>query len=41
VITAPVGYTRSQAFEYVFKQFKAEYGSPLTVLFYDLNENEI
>lgn len=41
VITAPVGYTRSQAFSYVFDQFKKEYGGPLTVLFYDLNENEI
>lgn len=41
VITAPVGFTRSQAFSYVFEQFKAAYGSPLTVLFFDLAKNEI
>ena len=41
VITAPVGFTRKQAFEYVFAQFKEDYGSPLTVLFFDLHENEI
>jgi hypothetical protein len=41
VITAPVGFKRSQAFSYVFEQFKKDYGSPLTVLFFDLAENEI
>ena len=41
VITAPVGFTRAQAFDYVFKQFKADYSGPLTVLFFDLGENEI
>jgi hypothetical protein len=41
VITVPVGFTRSQAFSYVFEQFKKDYGSPLTVLFFDLAENEI
>jgi len=40
VITAPVGFKRSQAFEYVFAQFKKDYGSPLTVLFFDLQLNE-
>lgn len=40
VITVPVGFTRASAFEYVFKQFKADYGSPLTVLFFDLQMNK-
>jgi hypothetical protein len=41
VITAPVGFTRMQAYDYVIAQFKERYGSPLTVLFFDLAENEI
>lgn len=41
VITVPVGYTRKQAYDYVFAQFKETYGGPLTVLFFDLAENEI
>ena len=41
VITVPVGFTRASAFDYIFKQFKADYGSPLTVLFFDLGENEL
>lgn len=41
VITVPVGFTRKQAYDYVFAQFKETYGSPLTVLFFDLAENEI
>lgn len=40
-ITVPVGFTRKQAYDYVFAQFKERYGSPLTVLFFDLAENEI
>lgn len=41
VITVPDGFTRADAFEYVFKQFKADYGSPLTVLFFDLQPNKL
>lgn len=41
VITVPVGFTRAEAFDFVFKQFKEDLGSPLTVLFFDLAENEI
>jgi hypothetical protein len=41
VITVPVGFTRKQAYDYVIAQFKERYGSPLTVLFFDLAENEI
>jgi hypothetical protein len=41
VITVPAGFTRAAAFEYVFKQFKADYGSPLTVLFFDLQPNKL
>lgn len=41
VITVPDGFTRASAFDYVFKQFKADYGSPLTVLFFDLQPNKL
>jgi hypothetical protein len=41
VITVPDGFTRVSAFDYVFKQFTAEYGSPLTVLFFDLQPNRL
>ena len=41
VITVPVGFTRKQAYDYVFAQFKETYSGPLTVLFFDLAENEI
>lgn len=41
VITVPDGFTRSQAFDFVFKQFKADYGSPLTVVFFDLQPNKL
>ena len=41
VITVPDGFTRASAFDYVFKQFKTDYGSPLTVLFFDLQPNQL
>lgn len=41
VITVPDGFTRASAFDFVFKQFKADYGSPLTVLFFDLQPNKL
>ncbi|MEV5236456.1 hypothetical protein [Streptomyces pseudogriseolus] len=41
VITVPDGFTRAAAFDFVFKQFKEEYGSPLTVLFFDLQSNRL
>lgn len=41
VITVPEGFTRAQAFSYVFGQFKEDYGSPLTVLFFDLQPNRL
>lgn len=41
VITVPDGFTRAAAFDFVFKQFKEEYGSPLTVLFFDLQPNRL
>ncbi|HEX5567107.1 MAG TPA: hypothetical protein VFY14_09330 [Streptomyces sp.] len=41
VITVPTGFTRAQAFDYVFNQFKADYGSPLTVLLFDLHPNKL
>ena len=41
MITVPVGFTRKDAFDYVFAQFKETYGSSLTVRFFDLHENEI
>ncbi|MEU9849230.1 hypothetical protein [Streptomyces sp. NPDC047985] len=41
VITVPDGFTRAQAFDYVFKQFKEDFGSPLTVLCFDLQPNRL
>ena len=41
IISVPADFTRAAAFEYVFKQFKADYGSPLTVLFFDLQPNQL
>ncbi|MGW7617392.1 hypothetical protein ACWGLG_16300 [Streptomyces antimycoticus] len=41
IITVPDGFTRASAFDYVFKQFKADYGSPLTVLFFELQPNRL
>ncbi|WP_327160526.1 hypothetical protein [Streptomyces zaomyceticus] len=40
VITAPVGFTASDAFKFVIDQFKADYGSVI-VLFYALTPNEL
>lgn len=41
VITVPDGFTRAGAFTYVFDQFKADFGSPLTVLLFDLQPNKL
>ncbi|MER6607358.1 hypothetical protein ABT282_15950 [Streptomyces sp. NPDC000927] len=41
VITVPDGFTRAQAFDYVFKQFKEDFGIPLTVLCFDLQPNQL
>ena len=40
VITAPIGFTASQAFKYVIDQFKADYGS-VTVLCFALHPNRL
>lgn len=41
VITVPDGFPRSKAFDYVFSQFKKDYAGPLTVLFFDLQPNQL
>lgn len=41
VITVPDGFTRASAFTYVLDQFKADYGSPLTVLLFDFQPNKL
>lgn len=41
VITVPDGFTRTQVFEYVLKQFRDDYGNPLVVLFFDLQPNRL
>lgn len=41
VFTAPVGFTREEAYDYVLAQFKEIYGDSLTVLFFNVAENEI
>jgi hypothetical protein len=41
VITVPDGFTRADAFTYVFDQFKADYGSSMTVVFFDLQPNQL
>ncbi|MFJ2202376.1 hypothetical protein [Streptomyces violaceusniger] len=43
VITVPDGsngFTRASAFDYVLKQFEADHGSRLAVLFFDLQPNQ-
>jgi hypothetical protein len=40
VITAPVGFTSSDAFKFVIDQFKADFGS-VVVLFYALTPNKL
>lgn len=41
VITVPQGFTRAKAWDYVLNQFKADYGSTITVLFFDLRPNQL
>ncbi|MFE9850302.1 hypothetical protein ACFYPN_16030 [Streptomyces sp. NPDC005576] len=41
VLAVPAGSTRDKAFEYVLNQFKQEYGTPITVLFFDLQPNQL
>ncbi|MGW1134879.1 hypothetical protein [Streptomyces griseoluteus] len=40
-ITVPAGFTRAQAWDFIFSQFKKDFGSPLTVLFFDLQPNQM
>ncbi|MEV8398854.1 hypothetical protein [Streptomyces niveus] len=41
IITVPDGFSRADAFTYVFDQFKADYGTSLTVVFFDLQPNKL
>ncbi|MEV0779209.1 hypothetical protein [Streptomyces sp. NPDC050428] len=41
IITVPDGFSRADAFDYVFKQFKDDYGIPITVVFFALESNQL
>lgn len=35
------GHTRAQVLDFVLDQFKADYGTPISVLFFDLQPNQL
>lgn len=41
VVTVPAGYTRNKLFQYVIKQFIEEYGTPILVVFWDAQPNQL
>lgn len=41
VLTVPDGCSRGAIFEYLMKPLQEEYGSPLVVLFFDLQPNQL
>ncbi|MGW0948535.1 hypothetical protein ACWD4O_39095 [Streptomyces sp. NPDC002623] len=41
VVDVPAGFTRQQIFQFVCNQFAKDYGTPLTVLFFDLQPNSL
>lgn len=41
VIDVPTGFTRQQIFQFVINQFIEEYGTPISVLFFDLQPNQL
>jgi len=40
-VNVPSGFTRDKLWAFVLDQFNADYGSPLTVLFFDLQPNQL
>lgn len=41
VADVPSGFTRQQVFQFVVKQFTADYDGPITILFFDLQPNRL
>lgn len=41
IVDVPTGTTRDRVFSFVFGQFTREYGTPLVVLFFDLQPNQL
>ncbi|MFD9564375.1 hypothetical protein [Streptomyces sp. NPDC059994] len=41
VLTVPVGFTRAGAFKYLLDQLKEEYGSPISVLYFAFEPNQL
>lgn len=41
VVEVPQGFTRKQLFHFVLGQFQEEYGTPLIVLFFDLQLSQL
>lgn len=41
VVTVPSGYTREKLFAFVLKQFEDDFGTPITVLFFDAQPNQL
>jgi hypothetical protein len=41
IVDVPSGATREYVFDFVLKQFAQDYGTPLTVLFFDLQPNQL
>lgn len=41
IITVPANCTRQQLFQYVINQFIEDYGTPITVLFWDAQPNKL
>lgn len=41
ILSVPAGYTRQQAFAYLLKQLTEEYGSPISVLYFEFEPNAL
>ncbi|WP_031072344.1 hypothetical protein [Streptomyces sp. NRRL S-118] len=41
LLTVPTGFTRAECFTHLLGQLKAEYGSPISVLYFALEPNQL
>jgi hypothetical protein len=41
ILTVPSGYTRAKAFKYLMDQLVEEYGTPITVLYFEFQPNQL
>lgn len=41
IVTVPANYTRQKLFQFVLNQFIEDYGTPITVLFWDAQPNRL